>query len=171
MTRPAVLEVGYICGAHGLAGEVAVRTFDPQSEVLSEVTRAVLELKDRSRRELTFASLRAGGKQHLVKFKEITTRSEAEGCVGARLFVFREELEPLEDGECYQGDLVGLKAIDEQGRVIGTVEEVWNTGPVPNLVIRGPTDLELLIPLVDEFVPNVDLDAGTVVIRKLQFNE
>jgi len=42
---------------------------------------------------------------------------------------------------------------------------------VPNLVIRGPTDLELLIPLVDEFVPNVDLDAGTVVIRKLQFNE
>ena len=171
MTRPPVLEVGYICGAHGLAGEVAVRTFDPQSDVLSEVTRAVLELKDRSRRELTFASHRPGGRKHLVAFKEITTRSEAERCVGARLFVFREELEPLEDGECYQGDLVGLKAIDERGRAIGTVEEIWNTGPVPNLVIRGPDDLELLIPLVDEFVPTVDLDAGTVVIRTLQFTE
>jgi 16S rRNA processing protein RimM len=80
-------------------------------------------------------------------------------------------LEPLEEGECYQGDLVGLRAIDEGGRAIGTVEEVWNTGPVPNLVIRGPDDLELLIPLVDEFVPAVDLDAGTVVVRTLQFTE
>ena len=68
-------------------------------------------------------------------------------------------------------DLVGLKAFDEAGIELGVVAEVWSTGPVPNLVIRGPAVGELMVPFVDEFVPKVELEAGRVTIRKPEYVE
>jgi 16S rRNA processing protein RimM len=74
-------------------------------------------------------------------------------------------LKPPADGEYFQGDLVGLEAVDESGRILGKIEEVWNTGPVPNLVIRSVEVGELLVPFADDFVRSVDLAAGRVVLR------
>ena len=56
-----------------------------------------------------------------------------------------------------------LRAVDEQGRELGTVAEIWQTGPVPNLVVRGAAG-ELVVPFADEFVPTVELEKGQLVI-------
>jgi 16S rRNA processing protein RimM len=95
----------------------------------------------------------------------IADRTAADGLVGSTVVVFREDLEPPAEGEYFQGDLIGLEAVDEAGSSLGKVEEIWNTGPVPNLVIRGPDRPELLVPFVDDFVRTVDLAAGRVVLR------
>jgi 16S rRNA processing protein RimM len=84
--------------------------------------------------------------------------------------VARADIAPPAEGEFFQGDLVGLTAVDEQGATLGRVEAVWNTGPVPNLVIRMGTE-ELLVPFTDAFVPSVDLEAGRVVVRKPEIVE
>jgi 16S rRNA processing protein RimM len=99
-----------------------------------------------------------------VAFVEVQTREQAEAIVGATLSVFRDDLEPPAEGEFFQGDLVGLEAVDPTGVSLGTVEEIWNSGPVPNLVIRGGKG-ELMVPFVDEFVPEVDLAGRRVVVR------
>ncbi|MGZ6076340.1 MAG: ribosome maturation factor RimM, partial [Myxococcaceae bacterium] len=64
-----------------------------------------------------------------------------------------------------QGDLVGLEARTPEGVPLGRVTEIWNTGPVPNLVIQGTAPEPLVVPFVDEFVPEVDLQAGVLVVR------
>jgi hypothetical protein len=51
------------------------------------------------------------------------------------------------------------------------VEEVWATGEVPNLVIRGPKQPELVVPFADEFVPSVDLATQRIVIRPPEYVE
>ena len=159
------LEVGYVARAHGLSGEVGVRTFDPASRALLEVERALLRLKDGSELELQIDSTRETSKDLLVGFEGVEDRARADGLVGATVFVFREDLEPPGEDEVFQGDLVGLKAQTESGEPLGEVAEVWSSGEVPNLVIRAPGREELMVPFAADFVVSVDVAEGRIVIR------
>jgi 16S rRNA processing protein RimM len=165
------LELGYVRAAHGLRGEVSVRTFDPASETLYQVERVLARRRDGSELELALDAVRDAPRGDvLVAFASIETREAAEGMVGATLLAFREDLEAPQEGEFFQGDLVGLTAVDPSGQPLGVVEEIWNSGPVPNLVIRGGGK-ELMVPFVDEFVPEVDLAQRRVVVRPIEMTE
>ena len=171
MTLRPLLELGYVARAHGIQGEVAIRAFDPGSETLDTVERVRLRTRAGEEREMRIESLRPASKEDLVAFEGVETRAAAEALVGSTVFVYREDLEPPEEGEYFQGDLVGLTAVDEAGQELGKVEELWATGEVPNLVIRGPGKSELIVPFADEFVPSVDVPGGRIVIRPPEFLE
>ncbi|MBI3183123.1 MAG: 16S rRNA processing protein RimM [Myxococcales bacterium] len=163
LPRRAHLEVGYVARAHGIRGELAVRTGDPSSRALLDVSRLLLEAEGH-REELEISKARRAAREVLVSLRGIHDRQAAEGRVGAKVFVFREDLGEPGPGEYYQGDLIGLTAVDEEGRVLGEVADILETGAVPDLIIRG-TGAELLIPFADEFIPVVDLQAGRLVVR------
>ena len=162
--RPT-LEVGYVARVHGLQGELAVRTFDRQSEALSSVRRIVVRLRSGEERDMAVESARRASDATLVSLTGVTSRSAAEAFKGATVLVHREDLPPPAAGEWFQGDLVGLEARTPDGTPLGRVTEVWNTGPVPNLVIEGTGPEPLVVPFVDEFVPEVDVKAGVLVVR------
>lgn len=164
------LQVGYVAKVHGLRGEVVVRTFDPASEALFEVERVVLRTRGGEERILTIEDTRTVGKDVLVTLNEVPDREAAQSLVGSTLLVFRDELEPPAEGEYFQGDLVGLEAVDAAGTVLGRVEEIWSTGEVPTLVIRGGPE-ELLLPFADDFVGAVDLSARRVVVMPPELTE
>jgi 16S rRNA processing protein RimM len=162
--RPT-LEVGYVARVHGLKGELAVRTFDPDSEALMSVRRVVLRLRSGEERELSLEGARRATDATLVSLAGVTSRSSADELRGATVLVHREDLPPPADGEWFQGDLVGLEARTPEGTPLGKVTEVWNTGPVPVLVLEGGGSEPLMVPFVDEFVPEVDVLAGVLVVR------
>ncbi|HTS80075.1 MAG TPA: ribosome maturation factor RimM [Myxococcaceae bacterium] len=163
--RPPTLQVGYVARAHGLGGELAVRTFDPESLALSVVHRLVVRLRSGEEREVDVTRARRASDAFLVTLRGIDSRSAAEPLRGATVLVHREDLPPPAEGEWFQGDLVGLEARTPDGAPLGRVTEIWNTGPVPNLVIEGTAPEPLVVPFVDDFVPEVDLDAGVLVVR------
>jgi 16S rRNA processing protein RimM len=162
------LVVGYVARAHWTGGELGIRTFDAGSVALDDVERVVLRGRDGVEREFVVTGSRPASKEVLLSLESIDGRAEAEALRGSTVLVYREDLAPPDEGEYFQGDLVGLKAISAEGEPLGKVEEVWNAGPVPTLVIRGEGG-ELLVPFADEFVPEVDLAAGFIRIRPLQF--
>lgn len=165
MTTPAHFRIGYITRARGLEGQVVVRTFDPGSLALEEVDRVLLVSADGAGRELRVKHRSGHGGECVLTLEGIADRTAADGLVGSTVTVLREDLKAPAEGECFQGDLIGLEAVDEAGASLGKVEEIWNTGPVPNLVIRGLDRPELLVPFVDDFVRSVDLAGGRVVLR------
>lgn len=173
MTTPSpVLELGFVSRAHGLGGEVAIRTFDPASETLDVVQRLLLRTRSGEERVLRVESVRPTPKEMLVVLEGVEGRTQAEALVGSTVLVYREDLEPPGEGEYFLGDLMGLAAEDEAGQPLGKVVEIWETGEVPNLVIRGPgVEGELVVPFVDEFVPTVDLAAGRLVVRPPEYLE
>jgi 16S rRNA processing protein RimM len=171
VTPDDFLQIGYIARAHGLTGEVGVKTFDPASTALEAADVLRLRLKDGAEVDFKVDSIRGADKETLIGFEGIETRTEAEKLAGAVVSISRDALPAPKPGEFFQGDLVGLSAVDETGAVLGIVEEIWNTGPVPNLVIRGEGQPELVLPFVDEFVPSVDLAARKIVVKRPEYFE
>ena len=168
MKGSATLVVGYVSRAHGLSGEVAVRMFDAASEALDGVERLVLRSRDGEEREFAVLAARPASKEVLLSLASVAGREAAEALRGSTVLVHREDLVPPSDGEFFQGDLVGLQAVSPAGEALGKVEEVWNAGPVPTLVIRGGPG-ELLVPFADDFVSSVDLEKGVIVVRPMEF--
>ena len=171
MTPAPLLEFGYVARAHGIHGEIAIRAFDPGSQTLDEVERLRVRTRSGEERELRIESLRPTPKEDILAIEGVETREAAEALVGGTVFVYREDLEPPAEGEYFQGDLVGLTAVDEAGQELGKVVEIWNTGEVPNIVIRAEGKPELVVPFADEFVPTVDVPGGKLVIRPPEYLE
>lgn len=171
MTGAPYFEVGYVARAHGLSGEVAVRTFDPTSEVLFEVGSVQLKHRDGTVERAKIRSCRRGASRAaLLTLEGVTDRSCAERLIGTRVLVARKDLEKPAKGEFFQGDLIGLAAYDLAGTRLGQVAEVIACGPVANLVIREGR-AELWVPFADEFVREVDLAAGRLVVRPPEYLE
>jgi 16S rRNA processing protein RimM len=162
--RPT-LEVGYVARAHGIQGEVAIRTFDPDSHVLESVSRLLLALRSGEEREVSVESARRASDTTLLVLSGVSSRAEAEALRGAKVRVHRADVAAPAEGEWFQGDLVGLEVRTPEGAPLGRVTAVWNTGPVPNLVVEDDAGNELLVPFVDDFVPEVDVEHGRLVVR------
>jgi 16S rRNA processing protein RimM len=101
------------------------------------------------------------GKNPVARFEGVDDRSAAEALRGSLVEVDRSALPPLEQGEYYHADLIGLPALDTQGANIGIVVAVENYGAGDLLEIEGQDGKRGLIPLK----PGVaDLDNGKIII-------
>ncbi len=170
--QKAHLELGYVARAHGLDGEVSIKTYDAASETLYDVPRALFRLRDGSEREIQIEEVREGSKgELLLVLAGIRKRPQSEKLVGSAVFVFREDVAAPAEGEFFMGDLVGLTVKNEAGLEVGKVESLLDSGPVPNLVIKTTAGEELMVPFVEDFVVSVDLPGQTLTIRPPEYTE
>ena len=129
--RPVVLAA--IIGAHGVTGEVRLKLFGEGAEAL----RAYKGF-DAGGRALTLKSVRPGPNGAVARFAELTNRNDAEALRGVQLTVPRSTLPPLEEGEYYLVDLMGLPCISDAGEALGLVVAVENFGAGDILEIERP---------------------------------
>ena len=145
-----------VSGAHGVKGEVRLKLFSDSIESLSRHTKLLVGNVERR-----LISVRDGGKAAVARFEGISDRSGAEALRGSLVEVARDALPPLEEGEYYYADLVGLCAEDGAGQAIGTVVAVENYGAGDLLEIETAAGKRSLIPFRDGVA---DLVAGRIVL-------
>lgn len=160
MRGDARIEIGGIARAHGIRGEVVIVTHDPDSDTLSKVETLYLDGKPRKVLGAR-AALSHGSRTWLVKLDGVVTRNDAEALKGKQIEVDREDLE-LDDEDVILGDLVGCKVVLQDGTPYGEVMGV-ETGMQDRLIIHDG-EMEKLLPLVDVFVLNIDLEAATIIV-------
>ena len=154
--------LGVIINAHGIRGEVLVRSFADQPEDIA----AYGALRDETdQRDFELDVVRVSSKGLVCRIAGVKDRNAAEALKGTKLYVERERLPEPEPGQFYYADLIGLKAIGPDGGELGTISDVMNFGAsdILELSPREGGEPEL-IPFIDAFVPTVDLDQGTVTI-------
>lgn len=145
--------IAAVIGAHGLKGEVKLKLFAAEP-----MRYPVLHAKDG--RVFTLKDMRGD----VARLAEISDRNAAEELKGLELFVAREALPAAAENEYYHADLIGLAAMDQEDRVIGTVKAIHNYGAGDIIEIaRGEGDT-LMLPFARDFVPLVDLAGGRVVV-------
>jgi 16S rRNA processing protein RimM len=153
--------LGRIAGAHGIRGEVLIKTFTERPEDIA----AYGPLDDGAGRTLAIEAARVTSKGVVARIAGIHDRTGAEALKGTSLYVDRERLPTPEEGEFYHADLIGLAAVGRDGAAIGTVVAVHDFGAGDILEIApaggGPT---LLLPFNDAVVPEIDIAGGRLVV-------
>lgn len=155
--------VGAIAGAHGVRGEVRVKSFTADPDDLF----AYGPLLDADGAVLIEArSVRPAKAHHVVMpAGPARQREEWEALKGTRLHVPRAALPPTEADEFYVEDLVGLAALDPGGNLIGRVRAVQDFGAGDLLEIQPEGGgRSVFIPFTQADVPDLDLAAGQLVI-------
>lgn len=158
------LVIGRVGRAHGVRGEVAVdvRTDDPDRRF---APGSVLDTDPPHRGPLAVSGVRAHSGRLLVTFAGVTDRTGAEALRGLLLVAdSATSPEPEDPDEYWDHQLVGLTATTVAGEPLGAVEEVLHPPGGDLLVVRRTGGGELLVPFVREIVPEVELDAGRVVV-------
>ena len=105
------------------------------------------------------------GKDLVVRLKEVATREDAMALKGS-LLINPDDLPELEEGDYYDHDLLGLKVVNLAGETLGTVQNVSDNGAHDLLLVKpeGEGDV-FMIPFVEAYVEEIDLEAGVIKVE------
>jgi 16S rRNA processing protein RimM len=157
------LVVGRIGRPHGVRGDVTVevRTDDPE---LRFAVGASLATDPPGRGPLVVEGRRWHKGHLLLAFAGVAGRDAAEELRGTLLVIDSAEVKPSDDpDEFHDHQLIGLTVVTISGEDVGEVTDVLHHGQDLLVVARRGQD-EALIPFVKALVPEVDLDAGRIVV-------
>lgn len=156
--------VGVIVGAHGIRGEVRVKSFTAEPEHLDSYGPVADEAGAR-----TFALEVVGRHKGVVlcAIDGIGDRDSAERLKGTRLYLDRALLPALEEDEFYHSDLIGLRAVFPDGEAIGTVAALYDFGAGDVMEIKGAVGGAVMVPFTRDSVPRIDLAGGEVVVERI----
>jgi 16S rRNA processing protein RimM len=162
MPSGAKVCLGQIGAAHGVRGEVRLRSFTSDPAAIADY--GPLETEDG--RVFAIESLRAAKDHFVVRLSGIRDRDAATALANTKLYVPRERLpQTAEPDEFYHADLVGLAVVDAAGNKLGTVIAIHNFGAGDLIEVRadsgGRTEL---VPFDITHVPAVDIASGTLVV-------
>ncbi|HEX6710202.1 MAG TPA: ribosome maturation factor RimM [Rubrobacter sp.] len=150
--------IGVVVAPHGVRGTLRVRALGSGRHLRKDLEPVLAGVRRR------ISSSRQTPKGFLLDLEGIESRADAVSLKGEELLLERGELDAPEVGEFYVADLVGLTAVNENGEVIGTVKDTFETAAHEVLTVREENE-DLYVPFTMEHVPEVDLEAGRVVIR------
>jgi 16S rRNA processing protein RimM len=151
------VEIGGIARAHGIKGEVVIVTHDPDSDTLGRVKTIFVEGEPR-----TIVGARDTHRGWLIALEGVITRNDAEALQGKPVEVARDELD-LDEDDVLLHDLIGCRVVRQDGTHWGEVAAV-DAGEFQDLLVIHDGEIERLLPLVDVFVTNIDLDERIITV-------
>jgi 16S rRNA processing protein RimM len=164
MSENRLIPVAKLVRTHGVRGALKIYAYGESLAAQSAGDRLFLQsASGKKRSELTLAALQPQGKLWIAVFEEISSIGEAQEMVGEELFLPEDRLSPTEEGEYYHYQLIGLKVETLDGRTLGTLQTIIETGGNDVYVI-DVDGKELLVPAVEEVVSKVDLESRVMVI-------
>jgi 16S rRNA processing protein RimM len=162
--EPRFLVIGRILKPHGVRGEVRVEMHTDLPERFEWLD--TVYVGKTSPRAVGVEGVRYHKSWALLKLEGYDDRDAAAALRSEWLQVPEEQGIPLEDGEYFLYQLVGLEVYTDSGRHLGRISEVLETKANNVFVVRGPLG-EILIPDIDEVVLNIDFEGQEMLIHPL----
>ncbi len=158
----AKLCVGVVVGAHGVRGDVRIKSFTVQPGDLVAYGPLSDISGDRIFRVTLLGEVRGLLRAHIAG---IDDRDAAQALAGVELYVDRERLPTPGDEEYYHSDLIGLRAERDDGTPVGVVTALYEFGAGDMLELALETGGSAVLPFTKAVVPLIDIEAGRIVVR------
>ncbi|WP_343642487.1 ribosome maturation factor RimM [Roseateles sp.] len=173
------IEVGRVLDAWGIKGWLKILSHSADAQALFSSRRWFLKPSEKALPGkphvvppvLKILSVRDHADGIVAQAEGIADRNGAEALKGARIFVSRSTFPDAGEDEYYWVDLIGMSVINKDGKTLGEVTDLIDTGPhcVLRIVPAGMSapvkpDEEILIPFVNAFVGTVDKAAKTIAV-------
>lgn len=161
------LEVGQIVNTFGIKGFVKVYPY------VNDVTRFnnlkyVYAKSKKEEKKLEIEEEKYQKNMVLLKFKGVETVEEAEKLRNNYLEIDRSDAIPLEEGEFFIADLIGLKVFLDTGEELGILEDIYNTGSKDIYVVKDKLGKSYLLPYIDEVIKKIDLDNSKIIVHIIE---
>jgi 16S rRNA processing protein RimM len=170
-----LVAVGFIAKAFGIKGDVIVEPLTDVPDRFRSLERVYLVAEPLARgtangepMSTSITTVQAEQRGVRVRFGCAMDRTAAEKLVGLLVMVPPEEMVQLPPGTFFVHQIIGFRAIDEAGALLGTLKDVLRYPAHDVYVIAAEGKQDLLVPAVSEFVRNIDPAARTVTVRVIE---
>jgi 16S rRNA processing protein RimM len=158
------LPIGKVVKVHGLKGYVKVIPYGETLASLGAGETITALLPDGRAQRLTAVDIKPHQKAFLFLSREISSVDQARAIVGAEFCVPESRLPPTAPDEFYWHQLIGLEVVNSDGRKLGRLEKIIQTGSNDVYVVRQGSD-ETLIPAIQTVVREVDLQRQLMTVE------
>ncbi len=158
------LQIGVISSTHGIKGEVKVF---PTTDDVNRFKKLKEVYLDTGKEKLTLhpESVKFFKQFVILKFKEYNNINDVEQFRQKSLWVDRQNAVKLRKDEYFIADLIGLKVITDEEKILGTLKDVLQTGANDVYIVEMEDGKEVLLPAIKECVLKVDVEAGEVLVH------
>ena len=167
-----LLLVGRIVRTHGLKGECKVVPESDDPNRLRNLKRIWLGATPQTAKSYEIKSARLQTSKRgiavLMQFAGVYTVKDAESLGKPFAFAYLDELPPLQPGEFFLHDLIGVEVITEEGESVGVVRDIWEAQSYPIYLVERPGKKEAFIPGVPAFILSTDIKQGRMVIQSVE---
>lgn len=161
------LRVGVIASTHGIRGEVKVFPTTDDVNRFKRLKEIILET-GKEELVLEIEGVKFFKQYAILKFKGIDDINDIEKYKGKELYVTRENAQKLKKDEYFIADLLGIKIMDENGKQLGALKDVMETGANDVYVIEMLDGRELLLPAIKQCVLKIDMEASEMTVHLLE---
>lgn len=162
-----LVTIGKVIKPFGIKGEVRVQSLTDVPGRWEQVAEVMLVPSSGPMWASKVRQVRFDGRGYIVAFDGVSSPEEAAAFRGAWVKIHRSEVPRPPGDQFYEFELIGLTVEDEEGRVLGKVVDVVETGAHHIVVVQGPLG-EILVPATRGMIASVDLAAGTMVVRRVE---
>lgn len=160
--EPVFLAVGLIRRPHGVRGEMVMDLLTHFPERLIPGRQLYI---GESHQPVRIRSVRPALQAVLIAFEGYEDRDQVAAFRNQYLYVRADELPPLPEGEYYHHQLLGLRVFDLQGNLLGVLSEILETGANDVYVVRDEGGSEILLPVIEGVILEVDLGARRLIVN------
>ena len=162
-----LLEIGRIVRSHGVAGRVKVLSYLESPEVLHDLSGLFVGRSVSEAVLFPLVAVQVGKGFFILQLGGIEDRDSAARLRGSSVWMPSEKMRRLPEGEYYWREIIGLRVLTEEDRILGRIEAVFQTGSNDVYVCRG-AGREILLPAIGDVVKKIDMDRGVMVVRLLK---
>lgn len=158
------LEVGQIVNTFGINGFVKVYPYVNDIKRFDDLKNVYIKLKKQESR-LEIEEVKYQKNMVLLKFKGIDSVEGAEKLRNSYIEIERKDAIPLEEGEYFIADLLGLDVYLDTGEKLGVLDDIFNNGSSDIYVVKNELGKQFLLPYIDEVVKKIDLQNGKIIVH------
>ena len=158
------LEIGQIVNTFGIKGMVKVKPFTDDIKRFDKLETIYIE-QQKVKKEYQIEEVKYHKNMVLIKFKGIDTIEKAEELRQSYILIDREKEEPLKEGVYYIVDLIGLEVYTDEGKLLGKVDDIFNTGSNDVYVVKDELGKEILLPGIPEVLKNIDIEGKKITVH------
>ena len=161
------LEVGQIVNTFGIKGFVKIYPYVNDIKRFDDLKTVYVKIKN-EQKILEIEEVKYQKNMVLVKFKGIETVEEANKLRNYYVEIDRKDAIPLEEGEYFIADLLGLDVYIDTGEKLGVLEDIYNTGSSDIYVVKNELGKQFLLPYIDEVIKKIDLENGRITVHLIE---
>ncbi len=160
-------EIGQIVNTFGIKGIVKVNPFTDDISQFKKLKSILVDKKGKLF-EMQIEEVKYSKNQILLKLKGIDTIEEAEKYRNCYLKLPREKAKKLPKDTYFIADLIGLKVYTDEGNLLGTLEDIYNSGASDIYFVKDELGKQILLPAIKDVIKQIDLEQEKIIVHLIK---